>query len=117
MVAGFLVVTCQALVSEVADCRSQCEELLGSCELLETPFDQSKFESDVSLLQGKMAACEEVRTCRLETIIVSPPGLLVEATDFGAFEAADYFQRKPSPTCSWWCCCCAALCTITCTAH
>ncbi len=89
MVAGFLVVTCQALVSEVADSRSQCEELLGSCELLETPFDQSKFESDVSLLQGKMAACEEVRTCRLETIIVSPPGLLVEATDFGTFEAAD----------------------------
>lgn len=49
-------------MSEVGECRSQFEELLGSCELLETPFDQTKFEGDVSQLKEKLAQCETVST-------------------------------------------------------
>ena len=53
----------QELVSEVGVQRSEFEQLLSSCDLLETPFDQSQFESDVSQLQAKMDDCDKVCVC------------------------------------------------------
>ena len=41
--------------------RAEFDAVLSSCDLLETPFDQSHFESDVSGLQEKMAECDKVR--------------------------------------------------------
>lgn len=43
--------------------RAQFDELLTSCGLLETPFDQSQFESDVSASKDKMKQCEKVCAC------------------------------------------------------
>ena len=40
--------------------RSKLEDLLASCDLLETPFDQSHFEKNVSELQEKMSLCDQV---------------------------------------------------------
>ena len=53
----------QELVVEVGVQRSEFEQLLSSCDLLETPFDQSQFESDVSQLQAKMDDCDKVCVC------------------------------------------------------
>ena len=53
----------QELVGEVGVQRSEFEQLLSSCDLLETPFDQSQFESDVSQLQAKMDDCDKVCVC------------------------------------------------------
>jgi len=55
------VINPQELVGEVGVQRSEFEELLASCDLLETPFDQSQFECDVSKLQARMADCDKVR--------------------------------------------------------
>ena len=40
--------------------RSKLEDLLATCDLLETPFDQSNFEKNVSELQEKMSQCDQV---------------------------------------------------------
>ena len=50
----------QELSGEVEQKRSAFDVLLAACDLLETPFDQSQFESDVSGLQEKMAECDKV---------------------------------------------------------
>lgn len=46
------------------------DRLLESCGLLETPFDQSQFESDVRAMNEKMKQCEKVRA-----------GILLESGD------------------------------------
>ena len=48
------------LEDAVSQRRSKLEALLASCDLLETPFDQSQFEEKVSELQEKMAQCDQV---------------------------------------------------------
>lgn len=48
------------LEGAVNERQSKLEELLASCDLLETPFDQSQFEKNVSELQEKMAQCDQV---------------------------------------------------------
>lgn len=50
----------QELEEAVNQRRSKLEALLASCDLLETPFDQSQFEKNVSELQEKMAQCDQV---------------------------------------------------------
>ena len=40
--------------------RSNLEDLLATCELLETPFDQSHFEKNVNELQEKLTQCDQV---------------------------------------------------------
>lgn len=50
----------QELEEAVNQRRSKLEALLASCELLETPFDQSQFEKNVSELQERMAQCDQV---------------------------------------------------------
>ena len=50
----------QELSGEVEQKKSAFDVLLAACDLLETPFDQSQFESDVSGLQEKMAECDKV---------------------------------------------------------
>ena len=50
----------QELEEAVNERRSKLEALLESCDLLETPFDQSQFEKNVSELQEKMAQCDQV---------------------------------------------------------
>ena len=50
----------QDLEGAVNERRSKLEELLASCDLLETPFDQSQFEKNVSELQEIMAQCDQV---------------------------------------------------------
>ena len=50
----------QGLEEAVSQRRSKLEDILASCELLETPFDHSKFEKNVSDLQEKMALCDKV---------------------------------------------------------
>lgn len=52
----------QELEGAVNQRRSKLEALLASCDLLETPFDQSRFEKDVSELQEKMSLCDQVRS-------------------------------------------------------
>ncbi len=69
------------MVAEVGDCRSQFEALLGSCELLETPFDQTKFESDVNLLQEKMALCDTVSLCVLPVFFIPRALVLLYSLD------------------------------------
>ena len=50
----------QELEEAVNQRRSKLEALLASCDLLETPFDQSQFEKNVSELQERMAQCDQV---------------------------------------------------------
>ena len=50
----------QELSGEVNQQRMQFDSLLSSCDLLETPFDQTQFENDVSQLQEKLAQCDKV---------------------------------------------------------
>ena len=50
----------QELEEAVNERRSKLEALLASCDLLETPFDQTQFEKNVSELQEKMAQCDQV---------------------------------------------------------
>ena len=50
----------QELEEAVNERRSKLEALLASCDLLETPFDQTQFEKNVSELQEKMAECDQV---------------------------------------------------------
>ena len=50
----------QELEETVNQRRSKLEALLASCDLLETPFDQSQFEKNVSELQEKMTQCDQV---------------------------------------------------------
>lgn len=50
----------QELEEAVNQRRSKLDALLASCDLLETPFDQSQFEKNVSELQEKMAQCDQV---------------------------------------------------------
>ena len=50
----------QQLEEAVNQRRSKLEDVLASCELLETPFDHSKFEENVSKLQDSMALCDKV---------------------------------------------------------
>lgn len=40
--------------------RAGFDQLFEFCGLLETPFDQSQFESDVSAMNDKMKQCEKV---------------------------------------------------------
>ena len=47
-------------MDEVARNKEEFDSLLASCDLLETPFDQSQFEADISALQGKLEQCGEV---------------------------------------------------------
>ena len=77
----------QLLEEAVSQRRSKLEDILASCELLETPFDHSKFEKNVSDLQEKMALCDKVHyhclqpqraliihsSTHVQTIIVFPP--------------------------------------------
>lgn len=53
---------CQEFGGDIEKERAKLEQLLASCGLLETPFDQSQFESDVSALKDKMKQCEKVHT-------------------------------------------------------
>lgn len=50
----------QDFLGEVEKERADFEKVLTSCGLLETPFDQSQFERDVSSLKDKMNQCEKV---------------------------------------------------------
>ena len=44
----------QELVGKVGIQRSKFKELLSSCDLWETPYDKSQFESDVHELEAKI---------------------------------------------------------------
>ena len=50
---GVLIVF-QELAGEVGIQRSKFKELLSSCDLRETPYDKSQFESDVHKLEAKI---------------------------------------------------------------
>ena len=50
----------QELEEAVNQRQSKLDALLASCDLLETPFDQSQFEKNVNELQEKMAQCDQV---------------------------------------------------------
>ena len=58
----------QQLEEAVNQRRSKLEDVLASCELLETPFDHSQFEENVSKLQDNMALCDKVSGCPAPTI-------------------------------------------------
>ncbi len=53
----------QGFSKEVEKEKSDFETTLSSCGLLETPFDQSQFESEVSALKDKMNQCDKVSQC------------------------------------------------------
>lgn len=55
------VFLCQEFGGDIDKEMAKFEQLLASCGLLETPFDQSQFESDVSAMKDKMKQCEKVR--------------------------------------------------------
>ena len=40
--------------------RSEFEGLLQSCDLYDTPFDQTQFEGDVTSLKEQLAGCDKV---------------------------------------------------------
>ena len=50
----------QGLSDDVELQRKEFDSLLVSCDLLETPFDRSQFESDIGMLREKMALCGQV---------------------------------------------------------
>ena len=50
----------QGLHGEVEQQRSEFDELLVSCDLQDTPFDQTHFESDVTALREQLAMCDKV---------------------------------------------------------
>ena len=56
----FNVTFTQDLSDEVAAKRSRFDSVLSSCELLETPFDQSQFEKDVGALKEQLKNCDQV---------------------------------------------------------
>ena len=56
----FNVTFTQDLSNEVAAERSRFDSVLSSCELLETPFDQSQFEKDVGALKEQLKNCDQV---------------------------------------------------------
>ena len=59
----------QALHDEVEKQRSEFDRLLQSCDLSDTPFDQTQFDSDVTALRDMLAACDNVRTCTCTYIV------------------------------------------------
>ena len=71
--------------------RSEFEQLLSSCDLLETPFDQSQFESDVSQLQAKMDDCDKVCVWKLGGVpehYVTPDALFKYDLFFSLFNSS-----------------------------
>ena len=60
----------QELEEAVNQRRSKLEDLLATCDLLETPFDQSQFEKNVDELQEKLAQCDQVGKHREPCICV-----------------------------------------------
>ncbi len=48
--------------------RAVFDELLTSCGLLQTPFDQSQFESDVSALKERMKLCDKVHWLGMKSL-------------------------------------------------
>ena len=40
--------------------RSKFDDLLQSCDLFDTPFDHTQFESDVTALREQLSACDKV---------------------------------------------------------
>ena len=50
----------QAFSGDIEKEKNDFESVLTSCGLLETPFDQSQFASDVSTLRDKMKQCDKV---------------------------------------------------------
>ena len=58
-IMGLTLLT-QALHGEVEQQRSKFDDLLQSCDLYDTPFDHTQFESDVTALREQLAACDKV---------------------------------------------------------
>ena len=52
----------QGLHGDVERQRSEFDNLLQSCDLHDTPFDHTHFESDVTSLRDQMATCDKVHT-------------------------------------------------------
>ena len=75
----------QSLHNEVEQWRSKFDDLLQSCDLYDTPFEQTQFENDVTALKDHLAACDKVYiyTCTMymyvtHTMIVMLMDLLIE---------------------------------------
>lgn len=52
----------QELLGEVAKSKEEFEDLLASCDLLETPFDQTHFQAEISALHDKLDHCKAVQS-------------------------------------------------------
>ena len=48
------------LHNEVEQQRAEFDSLLQSCDLYDTPFEQTKFEDDVTALKDGLGACDKV---------------------------------------------------------
>lgn len=58
----------QSLHNEVEQWRSKFDDLLQSCDLYDTPFEQTQFENDVTALKEHLAACDKV--CTIHDVLV-----------------------------------------------
>ena len=58
----------QTLHAEVEKQRSEFDQLLQSCDLYDTPFEQTQFESDVTAMREQLAACDKVQ-CNLRALL------------------------------------------------
>ena len=56
--------------------RSEFDQLLQSCDLYDTPFDQTQFESDVTAMREQLATCDKVLCESKCSVIITLKGFV-----------------------------------------